>query len=117
MADSEHLKVLQRGVGPWNTWRTRCPQLMPDLEGANLIACDLCNVNFSYAVLHGADLRKAKLHGANLRDANLGEAKLSEADLSNADLSGADLSGADLALANLKRTMLPKRSSLERVSA
>lgn len=90
MADSEHLRIIKKGVSKWNKWR----QLSADsnhFRGANLSGADLSDTN-----LFKGSLSAAKLDGAGLRRANL-----SEADLRAAILSGADLSGADLSCANL----------------
>ena len=68
MADPEHLEILRQGVGAWNEWRTRHPEVIPDLVGANLWQANL----------GGANLGKAKLSGANLSRANLDVAQVSQ---------------------------------------
>jgi len=50
MANPKHLKLLQRGVGGWNAWRTKerstwPPSTLPDLSGANLRGADLTNAD------------------------------------------------------------------------
>jgi uncharacterized protein YjbI with pentapeptide repeats len=131
MANEEHLALLKRGVGVWNTWRNINRKIRPDLGGAylyganlhraNLRGATLQDANLGLALLDGVNLHRANLHGATLQDANLGganlrhailsraylsaahlcEADLSFANLSGADLSEADLTGADLIQANL----------------
>lgn len=72
-----------------------------DLEGANLMACEVKGAD-----LTGANLDRVNLRGADLTDADLSEAKLNYARLSGADLSGAYLSNANLKGANLHRASL-----------
>jgi len=72
---------------------------------------DLSGVNFSFAVLTGADLRSvraalARFVGADLSGADLSGANASGASFSGADLSGANLAGTDLAGADLKGAIL-----------
>jgi hypothetical protein len=68
MADEEHLKIIGRGLGAWNEWRKKNPEvLQPDLSEAdlswenlveaNLGGTNLSDVNLFYAVLYKADLR------------------------------------------------------------
>jgi hypothetical protein len=126
MANDEHVAILKKGVAAWNAWRSKNPDIVPDLQqadliGANLIDADLSGAslgkaNFSRADLHlaklsganlrGADLGEAHLIGANLRGANLGKANLCKADLSGANLGGATLIMANLIGANLSRANL-----------
>ncbi len=96
MANKDHVAMLKRDIGAWNTWRKEKPEILADLIRANLGGADL-----SEADLGGADLIEADLGGADLRRANLGGADLSGADLGGAYLGGADLRGADLIEANL----------------
>jgi uncharacterized protein YjbI with pentapeptide repeats len=58
------------------------------------------DLNFSGAILHGADLSEATLYGGDFSEADLGGADLSGADLSGADFSEADLRKADLSESN-----------------
>jgi TIR domain/Pentapeptide repeats (8 copies) len=112
MANTEHLKILKRGIAGWNKWRVDNLNVLPDLSKANLIEAVLIwadlsrailsKAGFSGANLQGANLQGADLRGADLRGADLSRATLSKADFSEADLSGADLSGADLSGANLQ---------------
>jgi len=86
MANPEHLEILKQGVVVWNRWREENPDVISDLNNADLHG----------TVLSGAKLRNALLLGVNLTDADLSEAGVSEADLTNAYLRGANLSEADL---------------------
>lgn len=111
MANAEHLRLLQVGVGDWNRWRSEHPLISIDLQWASLRDADLVNVNLAganllEADLRGANLTKAKLTGATLVaseivNADLSKANLQRADLSRAKLRGAKLTGADLRLTNL----------------
>jgi hypothetical protein len=72
----------------------------------NLVGVDLRKINFSRAILIGANLRTAYLGEADLSNANLRGADLSGAFLFEADLSEAILAGAILSLATLNRANL-----------
>jgi hypothetical protein len=111
LANPEHLAKLKEGVKPWNQWRVRNPEILPDLSeanlrGAKLSAPNLSRVNLSQANLRGADLRGGDLRGGDLREANLRAANLTDANLSRANLGWANLSGASLSGANLGRAVL-----------
>jgi uncharacterized protein YjbI with pentapeptide repeats len=99
MANIKHLSMLKKngGISAWNKWRSVHPEIIPNLDEADLHEADLHK-----AYLYKANLRDANLRGANLHGAYLVlEADLTKANLSGVNLSGADLSGADLTLANL----------------
>lgn len=126
MANEEHIRRLKKGVGDWNEWRRKHPEIRPDfhkvdlpawdkadlngakLSGANLRGADLTGANLiqadlGRAILIGANLTWAKLSGANLGQANLGGgALLANARLTGAFIGGADLSGASLIHADLR---------------
>lgn len=118
MANQEHIEQLQRSIIGWNTWRKEHPEIIPDLNGADLSLAnfngadlsraDLTRANLSDADLIGADLNFANLDGANLSNVSLNNADLSRANLSTADLSRANLSNAHLFRANLFRANLFK---------
>ena len=91
MANLEHLEKLKCGADVWNEWRVQCPDVVPDLCGA-----ELENVALPDANLSGADLSKAYLRGADLFGANLQGADLGDADLFGASLFAANLRGVDL---------------------
>jgi hypothetical protein len=76
MADREQLAQLKRGTQEWNAWRSRHPDIRPDLAGADLTEADLRGAN-----LTGADLTEADLTGADLTGADLQKATLNEANL------------------------------------
>lgn len=111
MANKDHERQLDQGVAGWNLWRTKDPQLKPDLTGADLHGRKLQDVNFANALLDSANLEQADLTGANLEGAKLVEAKLGGAFLTQAKLKDASLDFADLSKARmlgavLKRTRL-----------
>jgi len=105
MADSQHLRMLRRGVQAWNTWRRHNPEVHPDLREARLREADLAEVNLDKCDLRSSDLALANLgkarfqhsdlSGADLRSAHLAWADLQGATLKNAKLSGTDLCGTD----------------------
>ncbi len=86
------------------------------LELAIFRGAFLKNVNFSGAILAGANFEAARLErvnfaaadlsNADLTGANLAGSNFSKADLSNADLIGADLAGSDFSGASLEGTSI-----------
>lgn len=116
MANEEHLALLRQGVEAWNEWKSKNPDIRPNLSfatgkritirEAKLSGVDLSRTNLSRVDLSRADLIGAKLNEANLNEAYLSEADLIGADLTNADLSSADLIGANLIGANLSKAYL-----------
>lgn len=137
MANEEHLKILTQGVQVWNRWRQDHPDVIPDLEKAEIDIKDLNGINlsntgmrwawFKKADLTEADLRsadlgyarvaygvmdRADLRGAYLREASLMDTKFRRADCRGAILSGASLIDADLSEANLEHAMISDRALL-----
>jgi Pentapeptide repeats (8 copies) len=114
MANDEHVAVLKKGVEAWNKWREKNHSAnlrgvnfsKAILAGAELRGADLSEANLSGAILRKATLAMANLSGADLRGADLSEADLSDAKLGRADLRGANLRGADLIMAKLFRANL-----------
>ncbi len=100
-ADRAHLAALRRGVNHWNHWRSKNPEILPNLFEVDLRGIDLQSVNFS-----GADLRGASLSEANLSNGNLYKADFYRASLWRANLSGANMIGADLSGSNLNGAIL-----------
>lgn len=100
-ADRAHVAALRRGVNHWNGWRSKNPEILPNLFEADLRGVDLQSVNFS-----GADLRGASLSEANLSNGNLYKADFYRASLWRANLSGANMIGADLSGSNLNGAIL-----------
>jgi hypothetical protein len=113
MANDDHLSILMSGVSTWNNWRSKHPEINPnlvaaDLRQAKLKGANLVGANMSMANLRGADVSGGLLRGTGLREADLREADLTSADLSVANLTKADLSGANLSRANLSGANLSK---------
>jgi uncharacterized protein YjbI with pentapeptide repeats len=116
MANPEHMSVLRRGVGAWNSWVADQrlavgSDFRPELTGADIHGMSLYDVDFLQAdlcgaILFDADLRQADLREAVLSDANLQGATLYEADLSQADAQKADLQRTDLCKVNLRQANL-----------
>ncbi len=101
MADSEHLALVRSGVEAINRFAREHPDILLDLEGADLSELDLSDARLNAARLAGAnleraDLRNARLNAADMRDCNLRQANLSGATLHRANLTGADLRGAQI---------------------
>ena len=106
MANRQHLGTLPQGALPWNEWRKKNPDVLPDLReaglaGANLRGANLRGANLGGAELASADLQEANLLGATLVEGNLHEANLQKADLGFADLTFAYLNNANLTAARL----------------
>ena len=93
MPNDEHVILLRRGAGAWNSWREERDE-RPDLSQAGLRGLDLSGYDLSRADLRSADLRGTNLGQANLSGANLEGANLFKAVLDGADLAGAFLNGA-----------------------
>ena len=93
MPNDEHVILLRRGAGAWNSWRAERDE-RPHLSQAGLRGLDLSGYDLSRADLRGGDLRGTNLSQANLSGANLEEAHLFKAVLDGADLTGAFLYGA-----------------------
>ena len=93
MPKDEHVILLRRGAGAWNSWRAERDE-RPDLSQAGLRGLDLSGYDLSRADLRGADLRGTSLSQANLSGVNLEGANLFKAVLDGADLAGAFLNGA-----------------------
>lgn len=100
MANPEHVEIIKQGVEVWNKWREDNPDVIPDLEEAEL---------------QGAELQGAKLIGANLNNAKLEGAELDNADLRWAKLRKAKLMGAKLIGTNLERTILQSANLTEAI--
>jgi uncharacterized protein YjbI with pentapeptide repeats len=114
MANDEHVALLKKGVAAWNAWRDENPDILPDLQNAELGEWKIVLEDGAPVLKHGAPVGKfhgpfleginlsyanlswAKLHAANLSAANLTEASLFFTEFRNANLSGANLSGAGL---------------------
>ena len=101
MANRGHLRIIKQGADAWNEWRSKHPNIKPNLSGAKLAYADLLDVN-----LNNADLRETVFHDSNLTDANLGGADLSGANLFRASLIQSNLTDARLHYTNLLFTHL-----------
>lgn len=100
MADKEQLSILEQGVEVWNEWRQDNPDVLIDLEGANLRHKHLEKINLS----------QANLENANLSFANLQKANLAFSGFKNTILSFASLDGANLSAAYFEKTYLEDAS-------
>lgn len=109
MANSEHLKILGKGVEAWNAWRKANPQIEPDLSQAELIGQELAGIDFKNTNLSFTRLCPRTVKNANFRGANLTSANLEHAnDFSEVDLTDANLANAYLPYVNLSKSILTK---------
>jgi len=107
MADAEQLAILGQGVEVWNSWRTHNPDVIVNLESADLNSFNLEWVNFADANLEAADLSYACMNHAILVRARLRRANLAHASLDHANMAHAHLQRANLAFASLEEALLP----------
>jgi uncharacterized protein YjbI with pentapeptide repeats len=103
MANPQHIQILEKGVAVWNDWRQQDPDVVPNLEKANVTEKELPRIDLSNAALEDAYLRNS-----DLSEANLSGARLTGADLFRTVLCGADLIKASLHEASLRETNLFK---------
>ena len=108
MANEKHLAILMQGVEVWNEWRQGNPEIIPDLNFANLSDSNLAGIDFSSTNLKGADLSFANLADANLTKAHLVSTSLIRADLVGTNLTEVDLSRVDLEGSNLRKSILTR---------
>jgi len=106
MANTEHLEILKHGVGTWNEWRKKNPDILPYLTDADLSGTDLSGINFRYAHLSRVNLHLTNLSRADLIGALLNGSDLTGADLNRANLPGVKFGSANLSGANLQRSEL-----------
>jgi hypothetical protein len=101
MANPEHLEIIKQGVIVWNEWRTKYPDIMPDLTEADLQHAELKGVNLQLANLRGANLEAVDFSMRPKGDGSYAKATLSGADLSNANFTFGNLTFAELIYTNL----------------
>lgn len=116
MADTNQLKIIERGAEVWNDWRRKHRTEKIDLsrsdlrsikgDGICLSDSNLEQTNLNGVNLFRADLSNARLSNASLTGAYLREAVLKKIDLYNSNLRGANLDSTDLTGANLRKTDL-----------
>ena len=100
MANQQHVERLADVAG-WNAWRVECPEVRPDLSGADLNNAELVGIDFRNAALSDVKLWRARLTFANVSGADLTNAMLSQAELGNCNLAGSKLNCAKLVSARL----------------
>ena len=66
LMNTEHYRVLRKGVDAWHWWREENRETIPNLRDAYLAGMDLEKVNLS-----GVRLGRANLVGVSLKDALL----------------------------------------------
>jgi uncharacterized protein YjbI with pentapeptide repeats len=74
MANTKHLILLCQGAKAWNEWRSKNPEIKPDLNGTNL---------------RGASLSRTDLRGANLSKTNLSRTQALDTNFEEATFTGA----------------------------
>ncbi|MFN8032315.1 MAG: pentapeptide repeat-containing protein [Mycobacterium sp.] len=86
----------------WHSMFRNCSMLGSTFEDCRLRPAVFDEVDFTLAVLGGADLRGVDLSGCRLREAGLVQADLRKAVLRGADLTGARTNGLRLEQADLR---------------
>jgi uncharacterized protein YjbI with pentapeptide repeats len=86
----------------WHSTFRNCSMLGSTFEDCRLRPITLDEVDFTLAVLGGADLRGVDLSGCRLREAGLVQADLRKAVLRGADLTGVRTNGLRLEQADLR---------------
>lgn len=110
-----YLNMLNEGVNKWNTWRTKNPDIVPDLRMCPLSGLDLREINLQGALLTKADLSESVLENAELQGARLDGAKLERARLKGAHMEDASLKDASLGGADLREAFFSKTTNLDGV--
>ena len=72
MSNPEHLNIISRGVSQWNTWRRTNPEIIPDLQGADLSKMNLSKIDLSNAILKGTNFSNSILAGSNFENSKTG---------------------------------------------
>lgn len=106
MSKENLIKLLRENITEFNNFRQENPEILinlqkADIRGANMAGANLKDANLMGANLRSANLKNALLTNANLRGAKLIQAKLNRAELENSDLTEADLRNAELWHTNL----------------
>ena len=104
MADTNHLKVLEKGVSQWNEWRKENPAITPDLTGSNLFRQRLTGVDFSGTNLSNSNLTGCIMSLSNISYANLKSCRLLGAIVSGCDLTNSNFSYSSLVEANFNQS-------------
>lgn len=107
LAESEHIgsafrNCMFRRTSLWHTIFQHCSFLGSTFVECRMRPLTLVEVDFTLAVLGGADLRKVDLSDCRLREASLVGADLRETDLRRADLTGARVQDARFQGADLR---------------
>lgn len=108
MANEEHVEILKQGVEVWNEWRQDNPEIIPDLNFANLSDSNLTGIDLRFTKLKGADLSFANLADADLTKAHLVSTSLIRANLVGTNLTEVNLSKVDLEGSNLRKSNLTR---------
>jgi uncharacterized protein YjbI with pentapeptide repeats len=111
MSKENLIKLLRENITEFNNFRQENPEILinlqnADLRGANMAGANLKDANLMNANLMNAKLENANLMNAKLEDANLMNAKLEDANLMNAKLEDANLMNAKLMNTNLMNANL-----------
>ena len=100
MSKENLIKLLHENITEFNNFRQENPEILINLQNANLMNANLRNAN-----LMNANLRNTNLMNANLRNANLMNANLNGAGLMNAKMEGTIFNGAKLRGCNFHRAV------------
>lgn len=102
------IKLLRENITKFNNFRQENPEILINLQNANLMNANLKDANLMNAVLTDANLMNAVLTNANLMNAVLIDVDLMNAVLTDANLMNANLNGAGLMNAKMEGTIFKK---------
>lgn len=123
MKENQLLRILEKGMTAWNSWRDEHNEITPSFGYKNFQGKDFTGYNFSNSVFTSCSFREAKLNNASFKKSKITDSSFVLADLKRSNFEGADLRalymdgwsfnescnfrGAKLQNANLKRLIAP----------
>lgn len=113
MTESEHLKILQKGVKAWNEWRASKQKFSPKIPTADFHHAELDGVNFSYMSFPSGKFRDADLFDANLENTYIYHADFRASRLNRANFVDAKLHQVDFRRATAQGTIFRRTELVE----
>ena len=106
MANELHVRMLNDGMADWNLWRDRHPEIIPDLEEADLNCKNLSNYNLNFANLRSAKLDRCIISNSMLKGVNFTNCNLTLSYLNGTNLSNCDFTNSILKYSNLSSSFI-----------